>query len=103
DDQDVVTTGLKSLKILSYSILVMSMATVCFNALVGMGRTLINLFVEVCCVLLYIGYIIVVIEKMQMPLHVAWASEFVYWGFLLLISGGYLFSGVWKRNVRSDL
>src|SRR5690606_14307343 len=52
DDQDVVTTGLKSLKILSYSILVMSMATVCFNALVGMGRTLINLFVEVCCVLL---------------------------------------------------
>lgn len=103
DEQDVVAAGLKSLKVLSYSILVMSVATVCFNALVGMGRTLVNLLVEVACVLLYVVYIIIVIEKMRMPLHIAWASEFVYWGFLLLVAGGYLFSGIWKRDIRRDL
>lgn len=103
DDHEVVVTGMKSLKVLAYSILVMSVATVCFNALVGMGRTFVNLLVEVCCVLLYIGYIIIVIEKMRMPLHIAWASEFVYWGFLLIISGSYLFSGVWKKKTRAYL
>lgn len=91
DDQAVVAMGLKSLRLLSCSILVMSVATICFNAVTGTGNTRINLAIEVFCVVAYIVYITLVVEYGHRPLHWAWASEFVYWGSLLLTTGGFLF------------
>lgn len=90
NDPEVVFTGLKSLNILSFSILIMSVATICFNAVIGTGRTRANLVIEVFCVLVYVAYVTVVVEYWHKPLHWAWASEFVYWGCLLLTAGGYL-------------
>jgi MATE family multidrug resistance protein len=95
-DLNVVNIGLSSLRVLALSSLVMSMATICFNAVIGTGNTLINLAIEVFCVCMYILYITIVIEKLHQPLHIAWASEFVYWTCLLLTSGGYLLWGGWR-------
>jgi len=96
DDIAVVETGLGSLYVVAISSLIMSLATVCFNAVVGTGNTFVNLAIEVFCVLMYIVYITVVVEHMRAPLSWAWASEFIYWSLLLLTSGGYLLSGRWK-------
>jgi MATE family multidrug resistance protein len=98
DKAEIVTMGIRSLRILAISSLVMSLATICFNAVVGSGNTLVNLAIEVFCVTAYIVYITIVIEKWRAPLHYAWASEFVYWGCLLLVSGIYLLSGRWKHK-----
>src|SRR5690606_6218801 len=67
NDASVIATGLKSLRVLSFSILVMSVATVCFNAVTGTGHTWVNLIIEVFCVALYIVYISLVVERWQLP------------------------------------
>lgn len=95
-DTAVVAMGINSLRVLAISSLIMSMATICFNAVIGTGNTLINLCIEVFCVCVYIVYITIAVERLRASLHVAWASEFVYWGCLLLTAGTYLLSGRWK-------
>ncbi len=95
-DVEVVQVGLPSLRLTSFSILVLSLGTICFNAVIGSGRTWINMFIEIFCVCSYMVYITVVIEQMRLPLQMAWSSEFVYWGLLFLLSGSYL---LWRfRN-----
>ncbi len=98
-DTSVVEMGINSLRVLSVSVLVMSIATICFNAVIGTGNTFINLCIEVFCVCVYIIYITIAVERLGAPLHIAWASEFVYWGCLLLTAGGYLLSGKWRGKM----
>jgi len=95
-DTSVVDMGIRSLRVLALSSLVMCMATICFNAVIGTGNTLINLGIEVFCVGMYVLYITIAVERLRAPLHVAWASEFVYWTCLLLTAGLYLLSGRWR-------
>jgi len=99
DKPDIIAMGILSLKVLALSSLVMSQGTIVFNAVVGSGNTLINLCIEIFCVSAYVVYVTLVIEKWRAPLHYGWASEFVYWGCLLLVSGAYLLSGKWKHKV----
>jgi len=99
DKAEIVSMGILSLRVLALSSLLMSLATICFNAVVGSGNTLINLCIELFCVTAYIVYVTIVIENRRMPLHYGWASEFVYWGCLLTVSGIYLLSGKWKNKV----
>lgn len=96
NDADLIALALPSLRIIIAGTLVMSLATVAFNGVVGTGNTMINLSIEIVCVLIYLGYCYVVIQRMKLPLHWAWGSEFVYWGTLLAISYAYLASGRWK-------
>jgi MATE family multidrug resistance protein len=98
-DAAVIAMGMPSLYVIAVSSLVMSIATVCFNAVVGTGNTYVNLGIEIFCVLMYVAFITVVVEHLRAPLHYAWASEFVYWMALLITAGGYLLSGRWKRKV----
>ncbi|KAA5536683.1 MATE family efflux transporter [Taibaiella lutea] len=99
DKPEIVSMGILSLRVLALSSLIMSLATICFNAVVGSGNTLVNLGIELFCVAAYVVYVTIVIEKWRMPLHYGWASEFVYWGCLLMVSGIYLWSGKWKNKV----
>jgi multidrug resistance protein, MATE family len=97
-DVSVIDMGINSLRVLALSSMLMCIATICFNAVIGTGNTVINLIIEVSCVTLYVVYITIVVERLRAPLHIAWASELVYWGFLLLTAGGYLLSGKWKNK-----
>ena len=95
DDPTLIAFSLPSLYMILAATLVMSVATVAFNGVVGTGNTRINLIIEITCVMLYLVYCEVVIERWHSPLHWAWGSEFVYWTTLLLIATGYLMSGKW--------
>lgn len=96
NDNQIIDLGVSSLRILAVSSLIMSVSTICFNAVIGTGKTLTNLGIEVFCVCTYIVYISIVVEQLRAPLYMAWASEFVYWSCLLLTSGSYLIWGKWK-------
>jgi Na+-driven multidrug efflux pump len=96
DDPVLVAFSKPSLRVIVLATLIMSLSTVLFNGVVGTGNTLINLTIEVTCVFTYLIYCYIVIERLQLPLHWAWGSEFVYWTSLLLISFAYLKSGRWK-------
>ena len=96
DDPILVAFSKPSLRVIVLASMIMSLSTVLFNGVVGTGNTLINLTIEVTCVFTYLIYCYIVIERLQLPLHWAWGSEFVYWTSLLLISFAYLKSGRWK-------
>jgi Na+-driven multidrug efflux pump len=96
DEPGLVALATPSLRVIVVAALIMSLSTVVFNGVVGTGNTLINLIIEIVCVGSYLVYCYIVIEKLRMPLHWAWGSEFVYWSTLLIICFLYLRSGRWK-------
>jgi Na+-driven multidrug efflux pump len=96
NDPDLVSFAIPSLRIIVLATLIMSIATVVFNGVVGTGKTLVNLSMEICCVFTYLIYCYIIIERMRSPLWLCWGSEFVYWISLVLVSLLYLKSGRWK-------
>ncbi len=98
-DPDLVNFTIPSLRIICVAILMMSVSTVMFNAVVGTGNTLFNLGMEIFCVSMYLVYCYIFIQRLRMPLYVAWLSEFVYWTSLITISYLYLRSGKWRGKV----
>ena len=96
DDPEMVQFAIPSLRIVATSSVIMAMATVMFNGVMGTGNTKVNLFIEIGCVLSYIIYCSIAIEHLRLSIEWAWASEFVYWGTLVTTSWLYLRSGRWK-------
>lgn len=99
NDPELVIFAIPSLQVIVLATLIMSVATVVFNGVVGTGKTLVNLTMEICCVFAYLIYCYIVIERMRAPLWLCWGSEFVYWTSLLLASFIYLKSGRWKGKL----
>jgi len=98
DDLSLVAFSIPSLRVIVIATLVMSIATVIFNGVVGTGNTLVNLVVEVTCVGIYLVYCYFIIRVHHSPLYLCWGSEFVYWGCLLVFSTAYLKTGRWKNK-----
>jgi putative MATE family efflux protein len=96
NDPALVSFATPSLRVIVLATLIMSISTVVFNGVVGTGKTMVNLSMEVACVLAYLVYCYIIIERMHSPLWLCWGSEFVYWISLLLASSLYMLSGRWK-------
>jgi Na+-driven multidrug efflux pump len=88
-----------SLYIIVLATLIMSVATVLFNGVIGTGNTRVNLIMEVMCVGSYLVYCYFIIERARLGLAWAWGSEFVYWTTLLVAAFWYLRSGKWRGKV----
>lgn len=98
-DPMTIETGIVSLRIVILATWILSVSTVCFNAVVGTGNTRVNMYIEMIAIVLYLTYTFQVVEFWHLPLHWAWCSEFVYWLSLLLMSAWYLRSSKWKQIV----
>jgi len=98
-DESLVTLALPSLYIITSATLMMSIASVLFNGVIGTGNTNVNLLIEIICVGCYLLYCYFIIERARMGLAWAWGSEFVYWTALLICGFSYLRSGRWKGKV----
>lgn len=99
-DEMLVQKGIVSLRIVVLATWMLSVSTICFNGVLGTGNTRINMFFEFIAIIFYVVYITIVIEKLRLPLPYAWASEFVYWLSLFILSSFYLYSGRWKRSLK---
>ena len=96
NDLSLISFALPSLRVIVLATLIMSLATVVFNGVVGTGNTLVNLTIEISCVGSYLVYCYFVIRQWHSELYLCWGSEFIYWTALLIASGLYLRSGRWK-------
>jgi Na+-driven multidrug efflux pump len=96
NDLSLILFAIPSLRVIVVATLVMSLATVVFNGVVGTGNTLVNLTIEISCVGSYLIYCYFIIRVRHSPLYLCWGSEFVYWIALLIAAGLYLRSGRWK-------
>ena len=96
NDLSLIQFAIPSLKVIVLATLIMSLATVVFNGVVGTGNTLVNLIIEVSCVGSYLVYCYFIISQWHSELYLCWGSEFIYWTTLLIASSLYLRSGKWK-------
>lgn len=100
DDLAFLTMAIPVLRVVSVAILMMSVSTVCLNAVTGTGNTRINLMIEMITIVMYILYVYLVMEVYNMSIAWGWGSEWVYWTSIFIMSFAYLKSGKWN-NARS--
>ena len=99
-NDEFLTLGVPVLRIVGVAILLMSISTICLNAVTGTGNTRINLMIEIITIVLYCIYIYLVMHVYDLPITWGWGSEWLYWSSILIMSLSYLLSGKWN-NLRS--
>jgi len=100
DDAVFLAMAVPVLRVVSVAILMMSISTVCLNAVTGTGNTRINLMIEMITIVMYIVYVYLVMEVYNLSIVWGWGSEWVYWTSIFIMSFAYLKSGKWN-NARS--
>ena len=90
--------GIPVLRVVSFALLLMSIATVWLNAVTGTGHSKINLGIEFFAIIIYIIYTYLTIEYYQLPITIGWLCEVIYWISLLVPSYLYIKSMRWKGN-----
>lgn len=96
NDSALIQFAIPSLRVIVVATLIMAVATVMFNGVVGTGNTAVNLSMEVSSVGIYLIYCYIIIQRMRSPLYICWMSEGVYWTSLITFSFFYLRSGRWR-------
>lgn len=98
-DKTFTAEAIPVIRIITFGLLLMSIATVWLNAVTGTGNTKINLLIEIVAITLYGIYIWLVLKVWNMSLVWAWGSELLYWSILFTLSFFYIRSGKWKKKV----
>ena len=94
--EDFMKEGIPVLRVVSFALLFMSIATVWLNAVTGTGQSKINLAIEFLAIIIYIIYSYLTIEYFQLPITIGWMCEIIYWISLLIPSYWYIKSMRWK-------
>lgn len=89
-DPKVVNLVAEGLRIIYFSSIILCVATVLFNACIGMGATKIAMFFEVSSVIAYMIYLSIIVNIFHGNFFWAWTSDLVYWGLLLVLSSAFL-------------
>ncbi len=97
EDAAFLTMAVPVLRVVSVAIMMMSVSTVCLNAVTGTGNTKINLIIEMITIVMYIVYVYLVMEVYNLSIAWGWGSEWVYWTSIFIMSFAYLKSGKWNN------
>jgi putative MATE family efflux protein len=93
-----IQAGIPVLRVVSFALLIMSIATVWLNGVTGTGQSKINLAIEFVAIIIYIIYAYLTIEHYQLPITIGWMCELIYWVTLLIPSYLYIKSNRWKNK-----
>lgn len=93
---DFVRLAIPVMRVVSLALLIMSIATVWLNAVTGTGNSRVNLVIEIVAIVFYSIYIYLVLRKYQLPITIAWMSEWLYWLIMFALSFWYIRSGKWR-------
>lgn len=96
---EFVAQAIPVVRVMSAAILMMSLAVVFLNAVIGSGNTRISMMAEIFAIVLYCLYIYLTLDKFFLSITFGWMSEWLYWTCLFLPSLLYMRSGKWKDKV----
>ncbi len=98
-----ITEGIPIIRVVSMGMIFMSIANVWLNAVTGIGKTKINLTIEIIAISFYLAYTLYFMKIHYISLAVAWSNEFVYWTLIFLLSFLYIKKGKWKIKKEMQL
>ncbi len=87
------------IRVVSVAMILMSVAIVFSNAVLGTGNSRVTLLIEVAAITLYTFYVYLVLKKFFLSITYGWMSEWVYWITFFLPSYLYMRSGRWKGKI----
>jgi putative MATE family efflux protein len=99
NDSVLINAAIEPIFMLAFCILFLSVSTVMFQGVQGTGNTIYNMLVELGSIIFYLVYVLFFVNRLQLSLTWAWASEIIYWITILLMSYLYLKSGRWKNKI----
>lgn len=97
-DPQFLTNAIPVLRVVSMALVLMSFSAVYLNAVTGTGNTRVNLQIEIVAVVLYTVYVYTVMEKMKLGITLGWASEWIYWVSIFILSFWYMRSNKWRNK-----
>jgi Na+-driven multidrug efflux pump len=97
--ENFIEDGIPTLRVVAFSLIIMSSATVWLNAITGTGKSKITFFIELISIAIYSVYVYVVLEVLKLSITWGWAAELIYWTLLGGLSYLYIRSGKWKAKV----
>lgn len=85
-----VEEAIPVIRVVSVAFVLMSVGSVCLNAVVGIGKPMVNLCIELITVVVYCVYVYLVLDRWHLSITWGWISEWVYWTSMLGLAGAYL-------------
>ncbi len=95
---DFIREAIPVLRIVTIAVLLMSQGSVWLNAISGTGLTRINLSIEILTVIIYVIYVYFAVQIKSNTLMWTWASEFFYWGVIIICSLWFFYQFPWKTR-----
>jgi multidrug resistance protein, MATE family len=89
--------GIPVLRVVAFSMLLMSIGTIWLNAVTGTGNGRMTFVIELFAIALYCVYVYVVLEVQQYSIVWGWMSELLYWSVLFGLSYAYIRSKRWMK------
>ena len=100
---DFVNDAIPVMRTVSLAIILMSQGSVWLNAISGTGLTKITLSIEILTVMVYVIYVYFAVQIKTNTLVWAWASEFFYWGIILICALVFFHQYNWKSKVQAQI
>ncbi len=97
-DESLIQDAMNPLIVITISMFLFTMAFIPFRAVSGTGNTRTALLIESIGVGIYLAYTYYVAVIAEMELYMVWTSEFVYFGFMFMLSVAYLKWGKWRER-----
>ena len=96
DQFDILLESANVLRMLIPILFLFCVGAIYFNGLIGTGDAVSGLYIQLIGVVLYIGYLYVVVSMFKMDLIYAWTGELFYWMSVITMTGLYLRGNRWK-------
>ena len=97
NDTALISDSIPVVYVISFSILLFAVAMILLSVVSGTGNTVMTLVIEASTLVIYLNFTYRMVHQWHQPLNMVWTSEIVYFSFLALFSGLYLWSGKWKN------
>ena len=96
-DARFIEESIPTLYLTSVSLQIATGSMIAFRTVSGTGNTRMALNIEILGLVIYLIFVWLVTRNPENPLHWAWASEFIYFGSMAVLSWLYLLRGNWKE------
>lgn len=98
DDPQVIAAGQAPLWVLSAALLMFSVSFIYFSGVSGIGHTLVYSAIEISTVVIYLGYLSMLIQRGLDNLAIAWTAEWIFMFLLGFWSWLYLHFRGWPQQ-----
>ena len=97
NDPTLISDSVPVVYVISISIILFAVSMVLLSVVSGTGNTLMTLVIEISTLIIYLNFTYRMVHQFHQPLYMVWTSEIVYFVFMGLFAGLYLWSGKWKN------